>query len=105
MLHFAIHPGLDLVDQLTAQRFKFKVHPTLEWLHIPAGHQGAVVTPDDATQHVQGRMGPHELITPLPIKASVHRGAHGGHRTSDGVPQLAILTCDPGDGEGLPAGL
>ena len=50
-------------------------------------------------------MGPHELITPLPIKASVHRGAHGGQRTSDGVPQLAILTCDPGDGEGLPAGL
>ena len=24
LLHFAIHLGLDLVDQLTAQRFKFK---------------------------------------------------------------------------------
>src|SRR2546428_755069 len=54
---------------------------------------------------MQGRMGPHELITPLPIKASVHRCAHGGQRTGDGVPQLAILTCDLGDREALPAGL
>src|SRR4029450_3061873 len=105
LLYFAIHLGLDLVDQLTAQRFKFKIHTTLEWLHIATGHQGAVVTPDDAAQHVQGCMGPHELITPLPIKASVHRCAHGGQRASDGVPQLALLTCYLGDGEALHVGV
>ena len=63
-----VHLRLDLVDEVTAHPLELEVHPAAAGLHVPAGHEGAVVAPDDAAQRVKRGVGSHQREPPRPVE-------------------------------------
>src|SRR5581483_9210087 len=62
-----VHQLLDASAEALGQRVELEVHPGAERLHVPAGHRGAPLVPDHAAQHVQRRVGAHQLVTAVPV--------------------------------------
>ena len=59
---------LDRVDEVARHPLELEVHPARSGLHVAAGHERAVVAPDDAAQRMQRGMGPHQREPPRPVE-------------------------------------
>ena len=51
---------LDGVDEVARHPLELEVHPARAGLHVAAGHERAVVAPDDAAQGMERGVGPHQ---------------------------------------------
>ena len=75
--------GLDLAHQVAGHGLELEVHAPGPGLHVAAGDEGAVVTPDHAAQGVEGRVGAHQGVATRPLHVHPHEVA--------GRRQLAVV--------------
>ena len=66
-----------LLHGAAAHALELEVHARLPDVHRAAGHRGAVVAPDHAAEDVQGRVGAHQGVAPLPVDLRLHGRAGG----------------------------
>ena len=66
--------GLDGLGEAGAHGGQLEVHARPQRLHVPAGHQRAVVAADDPGQRVQGGVGAHQREAALPVQPAAHLG-------------------------------
>ena len=59
---------LDGVDQVARHPLELEVHPARPGLHVAAGHERAVVAPDDAAQRVERGVGAHQRQPARPVE-------------------------------------
>ena len=62
---------LDGVDEVARHPLELEVHATRARLHVAAGHQRAVVAPDDAAQGVQRGVGAHQRQPARPVEVDL----------------------------------
>ena len=58
----------DRVDEVAGHPLELEVHSSRAGLHVPTGHQRAIVPPDDAAERVQGRVRAHQREPPRPVE-------------------------------------
>jgi hypothetical protein len=95
---------LDTGAEALGQRVELEVHPGGQRLHVPAGHGLAPLVPDDPAQHVEGGVGPHQRMPPLPVDDAVHGvadlGQAVGALAAERVPDhAAVPLADVHDGQ------
>ena len=86
-----VHQLLDGGAEALGQRVELEVHAGRQRLHVAARDGLAPLVPDHAAQHVQGRVGAHQGVAPLPVDLALDLGA-GRKRSLDLVPdEVALL--------------
>ena len=78
----ASSPVDELLDAgpMPGQRIELEVHPRRTAVPCSRRSRGRATVPDHAAQHVQGGVGPHQGVPPVPVDASVDVVTIGGQR-------------------------
>ena len=75
---------LDRADEVAGHPLELEVHPTRARLHVAAGHERAVVAPDDAAQRVQRGVGAHQGKPARPVEVHLDAIAECGRISAIG---------------------
>src|SRR5690606_40838375 len=54
LCHLMVDRHLDLADEFSAHGLEFKIHASLEWVHIATGNFRPIIAEDRSTQDVHG---------------------------------------------------
>src|SRR5262249_18142367 len=94
---------LDRVLEALWKLGQVEVHPGQVWLHVAPGDQRAVIAVDDAAQHMQPRVGPHQRAAPFIFDRAANSGSRRRYRVAFRRDQVLLVALAYPDDAGLDA--
>ena len=85
--HQLLHPGAEALGG----GVELEVHAGAQGLHVAAGHRHPPLVPDDTAQDVEGGVGAHEPVAPVPVDLGRHLGARRGHVAVSFIPRAEAV--------------
>src|SRR5690606_2410272 len=90
---FLVQAPFDLLAELGRDGVEFEVHPRHPFLHVSPGDLGPEVAPHDSRKGMEGGVGAHDVVAPLPVDDSFDRCAGIRQlRRLDYMDQPAVTT-------------